>query len=163
MDKKLVPIYELRVKLLEKLNPNFFKENYDLILRTSLAAQDYVLSGSYQEYDKRMGRTYKRLPGYIQVHKKYKIPYNPEQLTSLVPGSVNSGLVMDLAWALRTDIINGIVDTQGNIKTPNKLPLSEVLQVYHNSYLSGTPSNAFSIYPPSQIQGILKSVCVKTR
>ncbi len=159
MNTILVPIYELRVKLLEKINPHFFKNNYDLILRTSLAAQDYVLSGNYHEYDPRMGHAYKTLPGYIKVHQKYKIPYNPE----LPQNCVNSGLVMDLAWAFRIDLINGVIDEKGNIRNTNALPTSEVLQVYHNSHLSGTPSTAFSIYPPSQIQYILNNVCRRTR
>ena len=53
METKLVPIYALRMLMLERLNPQFFAANADMILRTSLAAQDYILSGQYYEYDPR--------------------------------------------------------------------------------------------------------------
>ena len=70
MKQKLLPIYDLRMQLLQKLNPKFYAENADTIRRSSLAAQDYFLSGTYREYDDRMGTLFKKLPGYISVHKK---------------------------------------------------------------------------------------------
>ena len=77
MKQKLLPIYDLRMQLLQKLNPKFYAENADTIRRSSLAAQDYFLSGTYREYDDRMGTLFKKLPGYIGVHKKYKLTKKP--------------------------------------------------------------------------------------
>lgn len=163
MKEKLLPIYALRMLLLEKLNPHFFKENAAFILRTSLAAQDYVLSGNYYEYDKdRMGHLFRTLPGYIHVHQKYKIPYNPKA-SLLTPYEVNPGLVMDLAWSLKTDILNGIVDQKGNIKDTKSLIGSEVLHVYHNSQLSGIPVNALGFLPTSQIQRMIALAGQRTK
>ena len=49
MEQNLLPIYKLRMMFLEKINPTFFIKNADLIRRTSLAAQDYLLSGAISE------------------------------------------------------------------------------------------------------------------
>ena len=158
MKQKLLPIYELRIQLLRAMNPKFYTANADMIRRSSLAAQDYVLSGTYQEYDTRMGTLFKTLPGYINIHKKYHLPYNPE---STAP--INPGLVMDLAWSLRADMINGVVDKTGKLKNISLLPESRVLRVYHNSKFNGTPSVALSILPRHRIEDMLLATHQYTR
>lgn len=162
MNEKLVPILALRLILLEKLKPQFVKENYKMILGSSLAAQDYILSGHYHEYDQRMGKLFKKLPEYIKVHQKYKLPYNPTQINQKNQ-IINPGLVMDLAWSFRTDIINGLVDSAGNIQDVTKIPSSEVLKVYHNSSEYGVPSDALYVLPPSQLRQIINQVRQKTK
>ena len=161
MEQKLLPIYELRAMFLEKVNPNFFAQNADLIRRTSLAAQDYYMSGAYKEYDIRSGHMFRIQPGYIAVHKKYNLPYS----TTITPNTaiLNPGLVMDLAWSLKTDIINNVVSSNGEIYDISKLPQSEVLQVYHNSRTYGVPINALYLLRPSQIEKILANMRIKTR
>lgn len=156
METKLVPIYALRMLMLERLNPQFFAANADMILRTSLAAQDYILSGQYYEYDPRTGRLFRKLPGYISIHKKYNLPYDPETST-LIPQSINPGLVMDLSWSFQTDKLNGIIDDRGNIRDTKRLGSSEVLQVYHNSSASGTPINALYKITKSQFEAMVAS------
>lgn len=158
MKQKLLPIYDLRMQLLQKLNPKFYAENADTIRRSSLAAQDYFLSGTYREYDDRMGTLFKKLPGYISVHKKYKLPYNPSLTTT-----VNPALVMDLAWSLRTDMINGVVDANGNIKSISLLPQSRVLHVYHNTKNNGMPINALFSLNSLQLEQMLIASQKRTR
>lgn len=156
METKLVPIYALRMLMLEQLNPNFFAANADMILRTSLAAQDYILSGQYYEYDPRTGHMFKKLPSYINIHKKYNLPYDPEN-SMLIPHIINPGLVMDLSWAFQTDKLNGIIDDRGNISDAKRLGASEVLQVYHNSSTYGTPINALYKITKSQFETMVAS------
>lgn len=163
MKTNLLPIYELRLILLKEANPKYFDTYRFQMLRTSLAAQDYVLSGHYYEYDKaKMGLNFKKLPEYTKVHKKYNIPYDPN-LFVLPQGSVNPGLVMDLSWSLQQDIVKGITDHKGNILDANKLPLSEVMQVYHNSSISGCPMDVLTQKTPEQLRNLLSVVQQKTR
>ena len=154
MQKALVPIYALPIMLLEKVNPKFFAANSDLILRSSLAAQDYYLSGRYYEYDHRTGRLFKKLPGYISVHREYNLPYNPNTIMLDSPG-IHPGLVMDLAYSFQTDKLNNIIDANGDVKDINTLPSSEILHVYHNSQSSGVPVNALRFITPSQLEKML--------
>ena len=102
METKLMPIFELRAMCLKTLSPQYYARNADLIRRTSLAAQDYVLSGDIYEINPVSWSSFKNLPGYTKVHAKYNLPYathaNPFESTGL-----NPGLVMDLAQALKTD------------------------------------------------------------
>ncbi len=157
MENKLLPIYALRMLLLQRVNPKFFAENADMIKRTSLAAQDYYLSGAYTEYHEYMGRAFKSLPNYVNIHKKYNLPYNPAEY--FVPANgLNTGLVMDLAWSLRTDIINGVVSPNGDIDDIRKMPLSEVLHVYHNTSASGTPINALYKITRFQAEQLLNTI-----
>ena len=161
MKQELLPIYALRMMFLEKINPQFFVQNADLIRRTSLAAQDYFMSGTYKEYDARSGRMFRTQPGYIAIHQKYNLPYS----TTINPSTavLNPGLVMDLTWALKTDITNNIVHPNGDIDSINKLPESEVLQVYHNARQYGIPINAMYMLMPSQIEKMMADARTKTR
>ena len=53
----LVTIFQLRALLLREMNPRFYAQNADIILRSSMAAQDYVMSGTYgKEYTAPVGR-----------------------------------------------------------------------------------------------------------
>lgn len=163
MENKLLPIYKLRMVLLKMANSKYFNENRAMILRTSLAAQDYVLSGHYYEYDKkRMGQNFKTLPEYVSVHKKYNLPYDPN-LFILLQGNINPGLVMDLSWSLQQDKIKGIVDENGNIKNSSGLPQSEVMHVYHNSSISGTPIDVIKTMKSEQLDQLVRLVQQKTR
>ena len=141
MTKELIPIFKLRSMLLQQVCPYYFAKHSDLILRTSLAAQDYVKSGKFYEYDSRTGQTFKTLPNYINIHKKYDLPYTPT--AEVYEMILNPGLVMDLAWSLNTDQLHKIVDENGNILAQRRLYESEVLHVYHNSPAHGIPLDAF--------------------
>lgn len=155
METQLLPIFTLRKALLQRINPRFFARNEDYITKTSLAAQDYFLSGAYGEYDRyTMGHAFKNLPGYVAVHKKYQLPYSPNAPIGM-PQEINSGLVMDLTWSFGTDIFNNIIDRGGNIKKPEILHNSEVLQVYHNSEISGVPATALKLLLPSELGQML--------
>ena len=154
METKLMPIFALRAMLLQQASPQCFARNHDLITRTSLAAQDYLLSGAYDEYKFMMGRHFRNLPGYIAVHKKYNLPYNPYVMTP-ENTTLNPGLVMDLANSLNTDIINLVVNSKGEITDMRKLPESEVLRVYHNSQNNGTPINVLQFVPMFQIERMM--------
>lgn len=159
MQQDLVPIFKIRELCLQQLNPTLFKKEYTIIHNSALAAQDYVMSGMFQEYKPQLGLGFKRLPGYIAIHKKYHLPYNPDNTTQ-----INPGLVMDLAHAYQEDITNGIIDKQGNIRKPDALAQSEVLAVYHNSATYGTPSIALRLLIPSQVKHILTHpACQHTR
>ena len=163
MENNLLPIYMLRMLLLEKGNPKYFAANKDLILRTSLAAQDYVLSGGYYEYDKRtMGLEFRNLPKYTQVHQKYKLPCNPDILV-LSAYSIHPGLVMDLSWSFQQDKTRNIVDSKGNILDENKLSMSEVLQVYHNTSISSRPIISFRALNAAQQSELLAKIRQKTK
>lgn len=158
METKLTPIFTLRKILLQRINPGFFARHQDYITKTSLAAQDYFLSGAYGEYDRySMGQAFKNLPGYVDVHKKYQLPYNPHAPIG-TPQEINSGLVMDLTWSYGKDVFNNIIDRGGNILRPETLHNSEVLQVYHNSEISGVPATALKFLLPSELKQILAMV-----
>lgn len=158
METKLTPIFTLRKILLQRINPGFFARHQDYITKTSLAAQDYFLSGAYGEYDRySMGQAFKNLPGYVDVHKKYQLPYNPHAPIG-TPQEINSGLVMDLTWSYGKDVFNNIIDRGGNILRPETLHNSEVLQVYHNSEISGVPATALKLLLPSELKQILAMV-----
>ena len=157
METKLMPIFALRAMLLQQAGPQCFARNHDLIIRTSLAAQDYVRSGKFYEYDRRTGHAFKQLPGYIAVHKRYNIPYNPTS-SQLGLSTVNPGLVMDLAWALNSDMLANIVDRNGNIIAPDRLFSSEVLRVYHNSNAYGVPIDAFNAIQRPQRTAMLSKL-----
>lgn len=158
METKLTPIFTLRKILLQRTNPDFFARNEDYIAKTSLAAQDYFLSGAYGEYNRyTMGHAFKNLPGYVNVHKKYNLPYNPNA-PIIMPQGINSGLVMDLTWSYGRDVFNNIIDRGGNILRPETLHNSEVLQVYHNSEVSGVPARALKLLLPSELKQILAMI-----
>lgn len=140
METKLMPIFELRAACLQNLSPKYYAQNADLIRRTSLAAQDYVISGNIYEYNNINGAiSFDKLPEYINVHAKYNLPFNAFA-RPFEQNGLNPGLVMDLAQALKSDELNNIIDTRGNIINTNKLFSSKVLRIYHNSpMLSGIP------------------------
>ena len=162
MQKQLLPIFQLRELCLAAINPTFYQQNATMIHNSSLAAQDYLLSGTYKrEYQSHMGRNFKHLPGYRKIHEKYSIPYNPHA-TDPDNKFINPGLVMDLAWSFNTDVVNGIIDTNGNIRNRATLPHSQVLGAYHCSATSGTPSSAFRLLLPSQMDAIFAQL-VKTK
>ncbi len=162
MQTQLLPIFQLRELCLAAINPVFYQQNATMIRNSSLAAQDYLLSGTYKrEYHSHLGRNFKHLPGYRKIHEKYSIPYNP-YATSHDDESINPGLVMDLAWSFNTDIVNGIIDANGNIRNRATLPNSQVLGAYHCSAMSGTPSSAFRLLLPSQMDAIFAQL-VKTK
>lgn len=155
MQTTLIPIFQIRELCLQKLNPILFQKEYKIIHNSALAAQDYILSGAFKEYNPRMGLSFKRLPGYIAVHKKYNLPYSPD---ASIRESIqlNPGLVMDLAYAFNQDITNGIIDAHGNIRKPEALGQSEVMSVYHNQATHGEPAIAFRLMTPSQITQMLR-------
>ena len=155
MQTELRPIFQLREELLQKINPDFFASEHNLIRRSALAAQDYVLSGAYSEYKPYMGRTFKHLAGYVAVHKKYHLPYNP-YLPDDCHARLHPGLVMDLAWSFNTDKINGIIDANGNIRNADQLSKSQVLAVYHNSERYGIPVLALNELMPSTLTRIMQ-------
>ncbi len=142
--RELVSIFHIRALLLREMNPRFYAQNADIIFRSSLAAQDYVMSGTYaKEYTAPVGRqAFRSLPGYIAVHQKYNLPYSPtasvRESTTLHPG-----LVMDLAWAFTQDLKANIIDSKGDMNIA-RLGQSEVLSVYHNSPASGVPVEKFN-------------------
>ena len=157
MQTQLLPIFQLRELCLAAINPTFYKQNAELIRRSALAAQDYILNGIYhREYHTHIGRNFKHLPGYKEVHKKYDIPYDPYN-TAGNPTAINPGLVMDLAWSFNSDTINGIISPQGDIKNPARLRDSEIMAVYHCSPVSGTPASAFTLLVPSQMDKLIAS------
>ncbi len=161
MEQKLLPIYTLRIMFLEKLNPIFFSKNAELIYRTSMAAQDYFLSGAYKEYNNNMGHLFKTLPGYIAIHNKYNLPYDPYSVK--YAAILNPGLVMDLTWSLKTDITNTVVNKNGSINATDKLPQSEILQVYHNSKENGIPINAIHMLMPHQIEQLVRNAQIYSK
>lgn len=157
METKLSPIFMLRAQCLQKLNPYFYNKNDKLINASSLAAQDYVFSGTHMEYSKNMGLAFHHLPGYMAVHKKYNLPYNPD--SCIIPaGGIHPGLVMDLAWSFQQDALHSIIDGHGNIIAPEKLTQSEVLHVYHNSGALGVPIDALKTITRYQFNQMVKSV-----
>ncbi len=156
METKLSPIFMLRAQCLQKLNPYFYNKNDKLINASSLAAQDYVFSGTHMEYSKNMGLAFHHLPGYMAVHKKYNLPYNPD--SCIIPaGGIHPGLVMDLATSFNQDQAYDIIDPAGNIINPKKLFMSEVMYTYHNSIASGIPIHAFKLMSSYQLDRMLKS------
>ena len=156
METKLAPIFKLRTICLQKISPNYYKSHEELIKRTSLAAQDYVLSGKIHEYKPSMERNFKDLPEYIKIHKKYSLPFTPDKIVLPVNG-VNPGLVMDLSWSFEQDKLHSIIDSAGNIINPEKIYYSEVLKVYHNSSASGIPADAIQTVPKNIVMQIIKS------
>lgn len=157
METKLSPIFMLRAMCLARVSPQFYTANEKLIHASSLAAQDYVLSGGYSEYSPNMGRAFKNLPQYLAVHKKYNLPYNAD--ATIVPlQGINPGLVMDLAWSFQQDALHSIIDGHGNIIAPEKLTQSEVLHVYHNSGALGVPIDALKTITRYQFNQMVKSV-----
>ena len=95
---------------------------------------------SEEEYNNINGAiSFDKLPEYINVHAKYNLPFNAFA-RPFEQNGLNPGLVMDLAQALKSDELNNIIDTRGNIINTNKLFSSKVLRIYHNSpMLSGIP------------------------
>ena len=136
MTTELVPIFKLRELCLAIVNPMFYKKNADVIRRASLAAQEYLFSGACNEYKSYMAHNFHDLPGYRAIYEKYNLS-----------GLVNDGLIMDLTWAFRSDVIHGIIDYKGNIKNNAKLYRSRTMEIYHSTTLSGIPINAFKLYP----------------
>ncbi len=146
MNTELAPIFKLRELCLAVVNPAFFAKHANLIHRSALAAQDYIFSGASREYMSYMGTNFHDLPEYNKIHTKYDLD-----------DRVNHSLVMDLAWSFRTDNINGIIDTRGNIKNTALLQQSRIMGVYHNSAISGTPINAFKLYPERTLELLQKA------
>ena len=150
-NQQLAPIFQLRELCLALLNPVFFARHANLIHRAALAAQEYVFSGASREYASCMGNKFQDLPKYKEIHTKYDLN-----------DMVNPNLVMDLAWSFRCDNFAGIIDSRGNIKNRALLPKSRIMGVYHNSDISGTPRNAFTIYP-DQAERIVAQIQQKTK
>ena len=151
MNTQLAPIFKLRELCLALVNPKFYAKNADLIHRASLAAQEYISSGASREYHAYMGPNFKTLPGYVALHEKYELT-----------NQVNPSLVMDLMWSFKSDAVDGIIDARGNIKNIAKLRISRVMGTYHNTDLSGTPINAFKLYP-EQIERLLAQANENTK
>lgn len=151
MTTELAPIFKLRELCLAMVNPAFYNKNADIIHRASLAAQDYLFSGTSNEYKSYMGTNFHDLPGYQEIYTKYGLT-----------DKVNPNLVMDLAWSFKYDKFNGIIDMQGNIKNPATLYNSRIMGVYHHSTLSGIPINAFKLYP-ERIDKLLTLAQQKTK
>lgn len=151
MKIKLAPIFQLRELCLALLNPIFFAKHANLIHRAALAAQEYIFSGASREYMSYMGKQFHDLPEYRKIYDKYELN-----------GIVNPNLVMDLAWSFRSDKLNGIIDKDGNITNLATLSKSRIMGVYHNSDISGTPINAFKLYPERATE-LLSAIQQKTK
>lgn len=156
METKLAPIFKLRIICLKQTNPQYYETHKKQIRNSSLAAQDYVLSGKIYEYRPYMEKNFKELPEYIKIHKKYSLPFKPDEII-LTNNDVNSGLVMDLSWSFEKDRTHLIIDEKGNIINPEKIYDSEVLKVYHNSNASGIPADALKEISPTAIIKIIKT------
>ena len=66
MQTKLIPIFQIRELCLQKLNPILFQKEYKIIHNSALAAQDYILSGAFKEYNPRMGLSFLDISRYIK-------------------------------------------------------------------------------------------------
>ncbi len=137
MKTKLVAIFEMRNALLKRCNLRFYKQNEQVIKNSSLAAQDFYFSGDLSDYDDISLSELSHDALYASLHAEYNVPYNSSDVLC-----VNSGLVLDLARALRSDIDTGILGAGGDIIVPERLSKSQVLQTFHNSEDSGIPVSA---------------------
>ena len=88
MTTELAPIFKLRELCLATINPTFYKKNADVIHRASLAAQEYIFSGTSREYYAGLGNNFQNLPGYGAIYQKYDLN-----------GNINPNLIMDLVWS----------------------------------------------------------------
>lgn len=155
METKIVPIFQLRILCLQTINPVYYTNNKDMIIRATLAAQDYIFSGKFNEYNRTMGKNFENLPGYRAVHKKYQLRYTYHNSTTSRSVGVNPGLVMDLAYSFHLDSYRSIINKRGEIINSKKLYLSEVLNVYNNDANSGIPMDALKKISEEQFAKIL--------
>jgi len=156
MESTMAPIFSLRAMFLRKLHPAQYSNMEKYVLQTSLAAQDYVLSGMYREYDIEKNKTsFKKLPGYVAIHEKYNIPYDPDAPFNNAGNMVGTDLVMNLAWALNHDINNEIVDPYGEFLYSQQLMTSEVLHVPHTPVSNKIPRDILKTISPLDLQKLL--------
>ena len=134
MHTQLADIFEMRSALLKRCNLKYFRANEAVIRNSSLAAQDFYFSGDLADYDTCDLHNLSHDALYSSLHTAYNVPYNSNDSRC-----VNSGLVLDLARALRADVNAGIIGRVGEIIAPEQLEKSQVLQTYHNSEDSGIP------------------------
>lgn len=156
MHTQMIKIFEMRGALLKRCNLKFYKANEQIIINSSLAAQDFYFSGDLVDYDMCSYSDLSRDSYYGSLHSAYNIPYNTHDSRC-----VNCGLVIDLAHALRDDIKTGILDANGGLIAPTRLMDSKVLQTYHNSLESGTPIEAFKRMNTKSRERFLKMYSVQ--
>lgn len=143
MHTQILAIFDMRGALLKRCNLRYYKQHEQVIKNSSLAAQDLYFSGDLADYDSYTLSTLLHDNIYATLHADYCVPYNCTDSRC-----VNSGLVLDLARALRSDVQSGILNTDGKIIAPNRLTQSQILQVFHNSEDSGIPVTALTRMSP---------------
>ena len=150
MHTQLETIFEMRNALLKRCNLKFYRQHEQVIKNSSLAAQDFYFSGDLDDYDMCSLHDLVHDSLYASLHAAYNVPYQSSDTRC-----VNSGLVLDLARALRDDINSGILGKTGEVMMPERLKESQVLHTYHNSEDSGIPVNFLKHMTPNAVKVFL--------
>lgn len=141
----IFPIFRLRVKAFKEINPVFFLNEEENIVKTTLLAQD-VLKTSQQTGFARIFEEQKTMMwGDLDYDKLFSLAnkYDFEVESSSHPEFLVS---LDLARGFIADRNKGIVDIKGNIIKPKSFPHSLVMTIPHKSDNNGIPLNAKKIW-----------------
>ena len=148
MDTQLLGIFDIRAALFRRCNLKFYKQHEQDVINSSLAAQDFCLSGDLDGFDPN-AMTSPQMFLYAQLHADYFVPYK----------YMETGLVFDLAMALQSDIKSGLLGPDGKIVKPELLSSSNVLRVYHESEDSGIPVTALNRMKPQTRATFIQTYC----
>lgn len=168
----------MRAALLKQEKPKLFSKHYRKVIRSSMAAQDYVLSGQYsiavqsqgarkiyplwdrpgyKENGAQYGFRYYTVPSAITFTPEYYAP-NPapadKTMYMIRCDELHAGLIWELAESFHNDVENGIITPTGKIKNLKLLPQSEVLRSYHNRE-NWKASRMLKRLQPEQVQVLL--------
>lgn len=142
MQTQLWEVFALRQFLLKKANPNF---NDELLTRSSLATQDWILSGNFFKSIPLIKDSVclGDLPGYCDLSDKYELDFGFYPLDG-----VNPGMPLCLANAYLRDYAYDRITKQGEIKVRTKAQLMklDVLYVFQNSNKLGIARDAAKQY-----------------
>ena len=137
MQTELMDIFKLRANLLKRTDPDFYKENEYQIKQSSLAAQDYYLSGNYSNRPRKQDFVlFQDIPEYNKVHTKYHLDFN--MLIANNSNYIDMRVIMFLTQALSRDIKNKIISEYGQFFTDSYDDIyrhSKVLYIAHESFM----------------------------
>ena len=125
LNNDLYPILKLRTKALQQINPDYYAENEQWIILSSLVAQDiFDLT-----VNKKSALTEEAIR---ELHSRRELDRE---------GDVNPFLAGELANAMIRDL-EDVIDKSGEIINPRAVKKSHIMEVFHNFKENGIPKDA---------------------
>ncbi len=140
-------IFDLRIRAIEIIEPEFYYNNQRVLINTTLAAQNIIQNTHIT--DVIQGQYYKNNLTYIEIIKRHDAKNDPFPNDSIYKtlnrNCVLSGSVYALCRAFSLDLARGIINLNGTVTQPLQIRDSAVMQTASLLQFESLPVYASSI------------------